>query len=143
MNLILCIIICLLSLVYSIYYLIRGKNIKIECKSNNRIVIIVVYLIFIILILIKEFSKVTIITSCILLISSIIYSIIPSGYDDKGIYISGRFFSFNKIDELNVDYVNDYYQLSFSYNGKYHILISDDKARLNECKLIYENIVKK
>lgn len=140
MNLILCIIISCLAFTYSILYLIKARNIKITCKSNSKIVVFIFYILFTILILIKEFSKTTIITSFIIVISAVIYSLIPSGFDEKGIYISGRFFAFNKIKDISLDYVNGYYQLSFSYKGKYHMLIGDknDKAKLNECKLMCE-----
>lgn len=144
MNLYLCIGISIITLAYSLFYLIKAKNIKVICKSNNKLIIYIIYILFIILILIKELSRITIITSCLIGVSGVIYSLVPSGFNELGIYINGRFYPFNKIKDLSLDYVNDYYQLSFSYKGKYHMLTGDinDKDKLNACKSIYDNLIK-
>lgn len=137
---ILLIIISTLSLFYSIFFFIRGRKIKITFKTYN-IFSLIFYFLLAILILIKDFSTFGIISACIVIISGILYSIIPSGYNEKGIYINGRLFSFRRIGDMEFDYVNGYYQLSFSFRGKYHVLTCkpDEKNKLKAALELYKN----
>ena len=131
-----------ISLAYSIYYLIRGKEVKIVCRGSNKIIIYIIYLILSALVIYKNTNRLGIITAAIIIISGILYNLVPSGYNDKGIYLRGKFFSFKKMAEMSFDYVNDYYQLSFSYHGKSHVLLADkeDKEKLKGAYSIYKNI---
>lgn len=131
----------ILTLAFSIYYLIRGKQIKIVCKGGNKVAICVIYVLLAILILIKEFKKINIITACIVMLSGIIYSLVPSGYDEKGVYLSGRLYPYEKISDMEFDYVNGYYQLAFTYKGKSHVLLAnpDDKEKLKGALYFYNN----
>lgn len=138
---ILCIVIAIIALAYSIFYLIKGKRVKVVCSSQNRIVIYVVYALLALAVFFKNRSMLGIAMAALIVISGIIYSLVPSGYDDKGIYLNGRFYAYRKITDMDFDQVNGYYQLSFTSRGKAHLLIgnSEDKDKLKYAKSIYDN----
>lgn len=135
------IILPIIALAYSLFYLIKGSKVKVICKPANKITIYIIYLLLGIAVLLKGINRLSIIAFVVIIISGIIYSLIPSGYDNQGIYISGRFYPYNKISSMEFDEVNGYYQLSFSYHGKYHVLTgsSIDKEKLKYALNIYNS----
>lgn len=138
---ILCLLVAVISLSYAIFYLIKGKNVKIVCSSQNKVIIFVVYALLALAVYYKNRSLIGIIASATVVISGVIYSLVPSGYDDKGIYLNGRFYPFKKITTMDFDYVNGYYQLAFTSRGKAHILIGglEDKEKLKYAQSIYNS----
>lgn len=138
---ILCILVAILSMSYTIFYLIKGKNVKVVCSSQNKIIILLVYSLLALAVFFKNRSMLGIITSAFIFLSGVVYSLVPSGYDDKGIYLNGRFYPYKKITNMEFDRVNDYYQLSFTCRGKAHVLIgnSDEKEKLKYAQSIYNS----
>ena len=137
---ILCAVVAIIALAYSVFYLIRGKKVKVVCSSQNRVIIYAVYVLLAIAVFYKNRSTLGIAMAAIIVISGIIYSLVPSGYDEKGIYLNGRFYAYKRITEMEFDEVNGYYQLSFTSRGKAHLLIgnSEDKEKLKYAKSIYD-----
>lgn len=134
-----CIAASLITFIFSIFYLVKGRKVKIICNGSNKIVIYIVYIFLALCVFIKNANRIGVICSVIIVISGVIYSLVPSGYDENGIYLNGRLFRYNKISQMEFDYVNDYYQLSFTCSGKTHTLISNsnDKEKLKGALSLY------
>ena len=135
------ILITVLMSAYVIYCLFNGSKIHTETMMVKRPYWLLsgVTLAFIVFILSKRdiFGGVLFI---ICLLMGTLYSSIPSGFNDKGIYLRGIFYPYRTIRNMYPEYVKDRYRLNFMYKGRQYFLDvkEDDFKILKECERLYK-----
>ena len=71
---------------------------------------------------------------------SLLYSSIPSGFNETGISLRGIFFPYSKIENIKGEYTDNKYRLNFmSRNMQYYLEVKDDDDRiLKNCEFYYK-----
>lgn len=126
---------------FVIYRLIRGSKITVETeKSKYNALAIVLLIMALAFFLIREFSIVNLIISIGVCLAYIIYICIPNGYNEEAIYVKGMVFPYNKIDEVNKEYIDDIYRLNFRYKFRFYYLeVKEGNEKIiNECEQLYK-----
>ena len=127
--------------VYVIYRLISGSKIKVETlKGKYNLVSIVLVIGAFIFLLIKRFSLINLIFALGIVLAYIMYTCIPSGYNEEAIYIKGKKCPYNKIDEVKKEYVDDVYRLNFRYKFRYYFIDAKEgnEKIINDCEQLYK-----
>jgi len=117
---------------YVIYCLVNGRKTKVVTTTNryNWVILLTVLLALGIVLIIKP-SINNIIFAVVLCLAYTVYSIIPSGYDEFGIYVKGRYYPLKKIEDIKVEYLNKIVRLNFKYRGRIMYLdVNEENSNL-------------
>ena len=84
-----------------------------------------------------------IICAALIFLSGVLYSVIPSGYNEDGIFLNGRFYPFHKIKDMKISVADDKMMLEFKYGRGSRMLFSsiEEKRKLDQCLNIYLNVM--
>lgn len=109
------IVINVLVWIFVLFSLFNGRNIEKEVNNEKRYVAIIIFLLLSILLFIKLRS---IITLASIIIAGTIYSVIPTGYNNEGIYIKGKKYAYAKMKSADMNEERNCYRLTFVYRGR-------------------------
>lgn len=138
-RLIISAVIILLWVAFVIYCLFNGSKILIQTKSiKNTYWILTALAVDLALYLINGLSIFVIILMFIMLFATGLYISIPSGYNDKGIFIRGLCFPFNRIEDMNVEKVLRTNRLNFKCFHRIFYIDSDSYKDLKDCETLFK-----
>lgn len=99
--------------------LFNGRKIEKEIECKKQYVQIVAFVIMGILLYVKSHSLIVL---AVTTLAGVVYSIIPTGYNDKGIYINGKEYNYKRIKNVEMNEESNCYRLTFTYRGKPHFI---------------------
>lgn len=126
---------------FVIYRLISGSKItQITEKNRYNIVSIIVAIVAMIIFLIKNYSLLNLLCSFGVVLAYILYTCIPSGYNEEAIYIHGKKCPYNKIDEVRKEPTTYTYRLSFRYRYRFYYIDAKRENRqiIEYCEYLYK-----
>lgn len=76
----------------------------------------------------------------VIFVMSLLYSSIPSGFNESGISLRGIFFPYRKIENIKGEYLNEKYRLNFMVrNMQFYLEVKDDDDKmLKNCEFYYK-----
>lgn len=85
-------------------------------------------------------NLINVICIVVIFVMSILYSSIPSGFNETGISLRGIFFPYRKIENIKGEYTDNKYRLNFmSRNMQFYLEVKDDDDRiLKNCEFYYK-----
>lgn len=126
---------------YTIVCLVGGKGIQFECKNSSKIVTVILFVILAFLIFIRIFNIYGLLNIASFLLAAAILSIIPSGFSEEAVIISGRLYPFKKIKDLDYETKDGKIIISFKYHNRPLILFADIQDK--EMIKAYVNLYRK
>lgn len=123
------------------YRLIRGSKIKVETeKSKYNLLAIVLLAIALLVLIIRQFSIKNLIVSIGVCLAYIVYTCIPNGYNEEAIYVKGKVFPYETIDEVSKEYIDDIYRLNFRHKFRFYYLEvkEGNEGIIIDCEKLYK-----
>lgn len=115
---------------FVLFCLFNGRKIEKEINNDKKYVAIIVFSILSIILYIKLRSTITLLS---LIMAGNVYSIIPTGYNNEGIYIKGRKYSYKKMKSAEMNEESNCYRLTFVYYGRpYFISVKKEERYILE-----------
>ena len=129
---------------YVIYYLINGRKIKVMCENGTKKYYYIIFGLLALAVLPRNEGLKGLICAALIFLSGVLYSSIPSGYNEAGIFLNGRFYPFHKIRDMKINVAGDKMMLEFKYGRGSRMLFSsiEEKRKLDQCLNIYLNVMK-
>ena len=129
---------------YVIYYLINGRKIKVMCENGTKKYYYIIFGLLALAVLPRNEGLKGLICAALIFLSGVLYSSIPSGYNEAGIFLNGRFYPFHKIRDMKINVAGDKMMLEFKYGRGIRMLFSsiEEKRKLDQCLNIYLNVMK-
>lgn len=104
---------------FVLFCLFNGRKIEKEINNDKRYVAIIAFGIISIILYTKLRSTITLFS---LVLAGSVYSVIPTGYNNEGIYIKGRKYSYKKMKSADMNEESSCYRLTFVYYGRPHFI---------------------
>lgn len=129
---------------YVIYYLINGRKIKVMCENGTKKYYYIIFGLLALAVLPRNEGLKGLICAALIFLSGVLYSSIPSGYNEAGIFLNGRFYPFHKIRDMKINVAGDKMMLEFKCGRGTRMLFSsiEEKRKLDQCLNIYLNVMK-
>ena len=129
---------------YVIYYLINCRKIKVMCENGTKKYYYIIFGLLALAVLPRNEGLKGLICAALIFLSGVLYSSIPSGYNEAGIFLNGRFYPFHKIRDMKINVAGDKMMLEFKYGRGSRMLFSsiEEKRKLDQCLNIYLNVMK-
>ena len=138
-KLIISTVIIALWIVFVTYCLFNGSKVKVmTAKIQSVYWSITATCVCVVLYLINGISLWCIILMIVMILSTILYISIPSGYNNKGIFIRGLFFPYSKIRDMKVESILGRYRLNFIYLGRFFYIDSNSYQELKDCEVLFK-----
>ena len=130
--------------IYVICYLINGRKIKVMCENGTKKYYYIIFGLLALAVLPRNMGTRGIICAALIFLSGVLYSVIPSGYNEDGIFLNGRFYPFHKIKDMKISVADDKMMLEFKYGRGSRMLFSsiEKKRKLDQSLNIYLNVMK-
>ena len=126
---------------FVIYRLFSGSKIKVETLRNSyNWISIVCVIATAVVIIINEQTVYSIILAIASALAYILFTCIPSGYNDEAIFVRGLRCPYNKITDTKKEYIKDIYRFNFKYRHRfYYIDVKEGNEKIiNECEQLYK-----
>lgn len=115
---------------FVLWCLINGRKIEKEVNNDNKYVPVIVFSILAILLFIRFRS---LLWSMSIVVAGVLYSVIPTGYNDDAIYIKGRKYRYKKMSEARMREESNCYRLTFVYRHRpYFISVKKEERYILE-----------
>ena len=127
--------------IFVIYRLIRGSKITTVTEKNRyNIVSIIVAVVAMVIFLFKNYSLLNLFLSLGIVLAYILYTCIPSGYNEEAIYIHCKKCPFSKIDEVRKEPTAYTYRLNFRYRFRFYYIDAkrENKQIIDYCEYLYK-----
>ena len=125
--------------VFVIYCLFNGSKILVQTKRIKTIYWIMEALaIDFIIYYFMGITALSLILIFVMLIVTCLYTSIPSGYNDKGIYIRGLCYPYKRIEDMVVERIPRTCRLNFKCYYRMFYIDCDDYSSLKKCEQIYK-----
>ena len=125
--------------VFVAYCLINGSKIDVQTKRIKTVYWIAsAFTVDLALYLINGISVYNLILMAVMLLVTSLYISIPSGYNNKGIYIRGFIFPYKKIEDMGIERVLHTNRLNFKCFYRMFYIDSDSYHELKACEALYK-----
>lgn len=116
--------------VFVVYCLINGRKIEKEVNTGYKYAAVIVFLILGILFYVSSKSA---IWSASIVLAGVVYSTIPTGYNNNAIYIKGNEYTYKKMTDAKILEEGNCYRLTFVYKGRpYFISVKKEERYILE-----------
>lgn len=124
---------------FVLYCLFNGSKIDVQTKRIKTVYWIAsAFTVDLALYLINGLSTINIVLMMVMLLVTSLYISIPSGYNNKGIYIRGFAFPYKKIEDMGVERVLHTNRLNFKCFYRIFYIDSDSYQDLKACEVLYK-----
>lgn len=126
---------------FVIYRLIKGSKIEVEVSRNRyNVISIITVVICAIILVILDYSLTNLIYIIVIALGYILYTCIPSGYNNEAIFIKGKKMPYCKIEDLKKEYFNGICRLNIKYGFRFYYLDEkiENKILLENCEQLYK-----
>lgn len=125
--------------VFVLYCLFNGSNIAVTTKPTKTVYWIITALtVCFALYLINGLNLWSVALMIVMLLVTALYISIPSGYNEKGIYIRGFCLPYSKIEDMRVERVLRTNRLNFKCFYRIFYIDSDSYQLLKECETLFK-----
>lgn len=135
------VLIAVVTSAFVLYCLFNGSRIKQETQSVRTMywplsgIALSVFLT-----MFNGLEMINLIACGVIILMSMIYAAIPSGFNEKGISLRGMFFEYRKIENIKTEYIRGFYRLNFMVkNMQFYLQVKDDDDKiLKSCEYYYK-----
>ncbi len=119
------ILIPLLLWLYVIFCLINGRKIEVPLDNGSNVALFISGAAISIILFVRNGGLYGLLSAVFVVLAFLLYMAIPSGYNQKGIYIRGRLFPLNRIKDMQKETISNKIRLSFEYRRRFYCLYCD------------------
>lgn len=130
------ILINILVWAFILLYLFRSSRVIYECRAGNKVVIVALFFVIAILQYLNHPNTAGVITCGSLMIAGVIYTLVKSGFGEKGFYVLGRFYAYDKLSNLKIERKQERIYISFEYRKRTMYLIAKSEEENTVRELI-------
>ena len=114
---------------YTAYSFYLSRSVKVRCRNTSGLIYLGMYMIMAGGLLYKDRSMIASFAAVALVLSGVVISLLPVGYDDENIYTMGRKVPFEKITEVRKEEDEKEVRLLADCQGKIYVLSAYTKDR--------------
>ncbi|GEM_PF-4942411 len=127
---------------FVIYCLFSGRKAKNLLPSGSSTAVIITFVILGGLLVYRFYPTMgmySLVHCAIIVLAGVVYSSIPSGYDDEGIYIRGRKYWYKKMTSMEVNEEKKCYRMTFVYRKRpyFTAVKKEDRYLLEDIQMRY------
>lgn len=111
-----------------IFFLFEGKKVRYEMSGGNGKIIMILFFLLGLFQYIAHTDFVSMLTFVSLVLSGIVYSLVPSGICKEGLMIIGRLYPYNKISSIEYVIEHERLEVSFIYKHRTYFLFKEKEC---------------